>query len=240
MSDRNHSFENSQGQIKAAIRKRMSQVYGYLIIQAVIFFVAAGRLDIPKGWFYFGLSFFYFSISGPVVARLNPEGVSQRAKKHKGTKGFDKIFAILYAPLALALPLIAGLDVGRFGWSSMNIYYLIIGSAMFVAGSIFIQWTIVANKHFEKTVRIQVEREHEVVTIGPYGIVRHPGYVGMIISGLATPLILGSVFALIPAGVASFLLVIRTSFEDKTLGHELKGYSEYARRVRYRLVPRVW
>jgi protein-S-isoprenylcysteine O-methyltransferase Ste14 len=97
-----------------------------------------------------------------------------------------------------------------------------------------------SNKFFSATVRIQKERGHTVVTGGPYQYIRHPGYAGGVMSDLATPVMLGSLWALIPAVLTGCLLVVRTALEDKTLKNELIGYKEYARQVRYRLLPGVW
>ena len=96
------------------------------------------------------------------------------------------------------------------------------------------------NKYFSKLVRIQTEREHKVVTSGPYTIVRHPGYLGWSVMWIGTPLILGSLWAFIPAVLSIILIVIRTSLEDSTLQKELPGYLEYVSRVGYKLVPWVW
>ncbi len=93
---------------------------------------------------------------------------------------------------------------------------------------------------FAATVRIQSERGHTVATGGPYRLVRHPGYLGALVFQLATPFTLGSWWALIPSGLASLLYVVRTALEDKTLLDELDGYPDYARQVRYRLLPGVW
>ncbi|MBE3086692.1 MAG: isoprenylcysteine carboxylmethyltransferase family protein, partial [Bacteroidetes bacterium] len=84
------------------------------------------------------------------------------------------------------------------------------------------------------------DRSHQVATSGPYKYVRHPGYVGFIVLNLATPLILGSIWALIPAAILSILFIIRTSLEDRTLRNELEGYKEYAQKVQYRLIPGIW
>jgi protein-S-isoprenylcysteine O-methyltransferase Ste14 len=99
---------------------------------------------------------------------------------------------------------------------------------------------MVSNKFFSTSVRIQMERDHTVASGGPYRYVRHPGYVGYIVSGFAAPLALGSLWALIPAAITLCLLVVRTALEDRTLQDELDGYREYAARVRYRLLPGVW
>ena len=89
-------------------------------------------------------------------------------------------------------------------------------------------------------VRIQTERGHQVISTGPYRWVRHPGYAGALITYLATPFFLDSIWALLPALFLMVVLVVRTSLEDRTLQEELTGYREYAGRVRFRLLPGVW
>ena len=100
---------------------------------------------------------------------------------------------------------------------------------------------MLANPFFEKTARIQNDRNHQVIDSGPYRYVRHPGYVG-VIAGLilATPFMLGSWWALVPAILSVFSIVVRTALEDHMLLNELEGYKAYAWRVRYRLVPYLW
>jgi len=97
-----------------------------------------------------------------------------------------------------------------------------------------------SNAFCSEGVRIQEERGHRVATGGPYRFVRHPGYSGAITAILGTPLLLGSLWAVLPSVLAGALYVLRTSLEDKSLLRELAGYGDYARRVRYRLIPGVW
>ena len=97
-----------------------------------------------------------------------------------------------------------------------------------------------ANAFFSTMVRIQHDRGHAVATGGPYRFVRHPGYVGAMLFTVAVPVMLGSWWALIPAGLAVPLYVLRTVLEDRTLHEELPGYAEYAQGTRYRLLPGVW
>ena len=99
---------------------------------------------------------------------------------------------------------------------------------------------MVSNEFFSGVVRIQMERGHKVASAGPYQYVRHPGYVGITLLTLGTPLMLGSAWAFIPAGATVLLTVFRTALEDATLQRELDGYADYAARVRYRLLPGVW
>ena len=97
-----------------------------------------------------------------------------------------------------------------------------------------------SNKYFSTAVRIQMDRGHNVAASGPYSYIRHPGYTGYTVSFLGMALALGSLWAIIPAGLIACLLVVRTALEDRTLQDELPGYKDYARRVRYRLLTRIW
>jgi protein-S-isoprenylcysteine O-methyltransferase Ste14 len=111
--------------------------------------------------------------------------------------------------------------------------YMILGFGLFA-------WAMAANPFFSTAVRVQQDRGQTVVTNGPYRYVRHPGYLGMIVFSLATPLMLASLWALVPAVLLTVGIVSRTSLEDGVLKGGLEGYGEYARRVRYRLVPGIW
>jgi len=101
-------------------------------------------------------------------------------------------------------------------------------------------WATYANAFFSQIVRIQDERDHAVAREGPYRYVRHPAYVGSVLSELFVPILLGSWWALLPGLADAVLMVIRTSLEDKTLRAELEGYEQYTAEVRYRLLPGIW
>ena len=135
---------------------------------------------------------------------------------------------------------IAGLDGGRFGWSSMPLPLAIAGLVTLVLAYAVIAWAMAANTFFSTTVRVQEDRGQRVVSSGPYRLVRHPGYVGMILMYVGTPVMLGSWWALIPGGLNGVAFIVRTALEDRTLQEELDGYKEYAGRVPYRLLPGVW
>ena len=153
----------------------------------------------------------------------------------------DKLLILLYGILSFYVtPIVAGLDVGRYRWSSLGVWAAVVGTLLFGLGSILITWAMLVNTHFETTVRIQRDRNHRVVSTGPYSIVRHPGYLGAILWALGAPLIVGSVYGLIPAAVASAAFVVRLVMEERILLAELPGYAEYAGRVRYRLLPHIW
>jgi protein-S-isoprenylcysteine O-methyltransferase Ste14 len=140
-----------------------------------------------------------------------------------------------------ALFVVAGLDARRYQWSPpIPGGVTVAAAAAFVFGQAFAFWAVRSNPFFAKFVRIQHERGHHVVRSGPYAYVRHPGYAGSLLAHLMLPLILGSLWALVPAVIGTALFVVRTWLEDRTLQAELPGYRDYAHDVRWRLVPGVW
>ena len=114
------------------------------------------------------------------------------------------------------------------------------GVAVAVLAAALIAWAMRSNKFFSSVVRIQKDRGHVVIASGPYRFIRHPGYTGMAAFTLVTPLILNSRWAFVPAVITAAMTVLRTVLEDRTLHNELDGYADYARRVKYRLVPAIW
>lgn len=109
-----------------------------------------------------------------------------------------------------------------------------------VAGYALTAWAMVENRFFSGTVRIQTDRGHTVISSGPYRLVRHPGYAGSVLATVCVPVILGSWWTFVPAGVAIASLVARTGLEDRMLRSELEGYAAFAERTRWRLIPGVW
>ena len=117
---------------------------------------------------------------------------------------------------------------------------MIPGFILYISSSIFVNWAMIVNTHFEATVRIQKDRDHKVISEGPYRLVRHPGYLGAILWAIGIPMILGSFYGYIPSVVAIILFIIRTFLEDKTLQDELDGYYDYSKKVKFRLLPGIW
>lgn len=211
----------------------------YYLFLAGILLGSAGRVDWPMAWAYLGV---YLAIIIIAFFVVDPELIRERSGMKPGVKRSDLVLAsvsfLWFSPLTL---LVAGLDAGRFGWSpSFPAAGQALALAAFALGTAFSLWAEATNRFFSTFVRIQTERGHRVVTGGPYAYVRHPGYAGQVLASLALALALGSLWALIPAFVGSCLLAVRTLFEDRTLMEELSGYREYASRVRWRLLPRVW
>lgn len=206
---------------------------------AALVFVPAGRLDWTLGWIYLGLVVANLVITWICLVRWNPVLIERRMRFGKGTKSWDKVWAMLYAPVMIAVHAVAGLEA-RDGVSSLPEAAWLLGLAIFVPGSAILTWSMVVNPFFEKTVRIQTEHGHHVIDTGPYAFVRHPGYLGFASWMVSIPLLLASAWAFIPALLAVVGIVVRTALEDRTLYAELPGYAEYTTRVHFRLVPGIW
>jgi protein-S-isoprenylcysteine O-methyltransferase Ste14 len=221
--------------------KRIVQVTLFTTLWIVALFVAAGRWDWTRGWLFVALYLAGMGALAAIVRRTQPDLLAARAQwRRKDAKPFDKVFLAIFAPLATAQPAVAGLDVERFHWSSMPPRVLYAGIALFVPAFALMAWAMAVNPHAETTVRIQTDRGHRVVTAGPYRFVRHPMYVGAMLLYVASALVLGSLWALVTAGLIAGALVCRTALEDRTLRRELPGYEDFASRTRYRLVPGLW
>ena len=176
------------------------------------------------------------------IIYIDPDLLEERSHIGPGAKKWDIVLASLTVVFLFPLTfLIAGLDAGRFHWSpAFPVWVQLLALVIYVMGSAITSWAMITNKFFSSVVRIQTDRGHYVITGGPYGYVRHPGYTGVIIVSISIPLILGSLWAFIPALIGDCILVVRTVLEDNTLKKELQGYDEYASRVHYRLIPGIW
>jgi protein-S-isoprenylcysteine O-methyltransferase Ste14 len=212
------------------------------IIQGFLLFTYAGTVAVPRAWFLLIINLVGMFGQIAFVAARNPELVNHRGlwKKKKDTKSWDKKIVIGFGVLSGYMAyIVIGLDI-RFDGANLGLWSAVVGTALFVFSVAVLTSAMLVNTHFEATVRIQTDRNHKVITDGPYRFIRHPGYVGASLWTLSAPLIVGSVYGLIPAGLAVLLLIIRTVLEDRTLQRELTGYSEYARQVHYRLIPGLW
>lgn len=214
----------------------------YLFIPLLLL-VCGGDFDWWQAWVY-SLLIVVAGIGGRIGAERRHPGLlaeRQNIETVKGAKAWDRVLAPLMA-LSVGFPLVivAGLD-HRFSWSPVFPLWLsVLGFILIALGYAFAVWALVENRFFSSMVRIQMDRGHAVCDSGPYRIVRHPGYAGNILPLPGIVLALGSVWTLIPAAVALIITVVRTMLEDRTLQEELPGYRDYARRVRYRLIPWIY
>jgi protein-S-isoprenylcysteine O-methyltransferase Ste14 len=206
-----------------------------------ILLLSAGTLYWIEAYIFTGvylLYFLFFLIWGTLKA---PDLLEERSTPRENTKTWDKIMMrFVYVPLLLGLLVLCGLDVGRFSLSKVPPGVKILGGGFALFAMLLISWVFITNRFASGFVRIQDDRGHEVVSTGPYKIVRHPMYLGIIFFIFSIPLVLGSYLGLVPAGLLVILFFIRSYLEDKTLQKELPGYSEYTHKTKKRLIPWIW
>lgn len=225
---------------KGALRWLRRETIGNLVLILILFGIV-GRWDWWNGWALSAVYILWSLGAAIFILPVNPQMLAERARPPKDRKQWDFIAVSIMGVFLLVTYLVACLDV-RFGWAApFPLWVQIAGLAAAILGyDVIVLWSMVANAYFSAIVRIQTDREHRVATGGPYRFVRHPGYVGTILCYLATPFLLGSAWALIPASLTAIVLIVRTALEDKTLHEELPGYKEYAQQTRYRLIPGIW
>mgnify|MGYP000843927842 CR=1 FL=1 len=225
---------------KSGIKAFLAPI-SWIIITGLVFFLASGEINNLRVWIYIGIYAVGGLIIGILLKKKSPKLLNDRGKMQEGTKQTDKYIILTYFFFAIIItPLIAGIDK-RFNLSDIiPFYYVYLGIVLYIISAIFSTWPMLHNPFFEGTIRIQKEKNHNVINTGPYKIVRHPGYLGMLLGSIALPLALGSVLAFIPLVIMIFLILIRTYYEDTTLQKELTGYSEYCKEVKYRLIPFIW
>jgi protein-S-isoprenylcysteine O-methyltransferase Ste14 len=200
-------------------------------------FIALGTLIGAARFWVFGAilagSALYLSVAA------DPTLIAERIRPGGPTIDRRALRAIRLS--AAALLMVALADIGLLHWSdTVPASTRAPAMLVFAASTALAVRAVVANRFFSVAVRVQADRGHHVVTDGPYRIVRHPGYLGMIVAAPAAALALGSWLALVPAFAYSLLIARRAAVEDRYLRGHLDGYADYADRVRFRLVPGVW
>ena len=214
----------------------------YLLIPLVLF-ICGRNLGWWQAWLY-SVLILAAGIGGRMWAEQRHPGLTserQNIENIQNAKDWDKVLAPLMAvSLVFPMVIVAGLD-HRYNWSSeFPLWLIVTGFIMILLGYAFAAWALAENRFFSSVVRIQTDRGHVVCDSGPYRFVRHPGYAGNILALFGIVLALGSGWTLIPAVLASIITLIRTVLEDHTLQEELPGYRDYARRVRFRLIPGIY
>jgi protein-S-isoprenylcysteine O-methyltransferase Ste14 len=220
------------------IQKWWIEIIVTLLFLGVILFATSGKLTWLMAWVYLAM---VLVIKVANALTIDSSLMEERAQPKEGTKKWDIFLASFVAVVGPVFTLIlAGLDI-RFGWSQgITLAFQIVGAVFVTLGGLLVNWAMAVNQFFSSTVRIQADRNHSVSTQGPYQYVRHPGYVGAIIGSIMTPLTLGSWVAFIPAILVMCGYIVRTGLEDRVLQNELEGYTDYAKKVRYRLFPGIW
>lgn len=208
-----------------------------LTMLAAVMFTLAGRRDLPMVWAYLCVLGLVATATAFIVT---DKGLAEE-RRRRDQGGSDWSVPNVGPWLMFGHLVIALLDVGRFHWSDIiPLWCQIVGLVGFGATLLLLIWSMAVNRFFSPVVRIQSERGHHVIDVGPYSYVRHPGYAAMLLLGVASPIALGSTLALVPMAAWCGLILRRTLIEDRVLHESLPGYREFAKRVRFRLFPGFW
>jgi protein-S-isoprenylcysteine O-methyltransferase Ste14 len=211
------------------------------VVTGAMLFLPAGTWKYWRGWIFLGLLMIPMVAASIYFSERDPQLVERRlqAKEKIGEQKLIMKFAKLIFVAAFLIP---GFDF-RFGWScrtfgAVPVWLMICSGAIALAGYLMTYWVMSANSYASRI--IQVEKDQRVISIGPYRIVRHPMYLGAIISILFTPLALGSYWAMPAFALIIPVIVLRILNEEKILRQELAGYSEYCQNTQFRLIPYFW
>lgn len=229
--------------VRSTNPRKIFSILIYLFLPPILLFGGAGTLHWGMGWLYIALTLGSTILSRVLVARVHPDLLVERSAsmEAKDVPAWDKkLVPLISTFVPMLIMLTAGLDK-RFGWTQpLADWAPVAGTLIVIAAVALAIWAMVTNRFFSAFVRVQPERGQQVVSDGPYAAIRHPGYTGGILTCLGVPLMLGSLWAFVPAFLGILLIILRTNLEDRYLQKELEGYKEYTESVHYRLIPYLW
>ena len=219
--------------LKAKLTFRL--LTGVLVFGAVLF-IPAGSFKFWQGWAYL-LIWMVPGLSAFAYAYKHDLKLIERRMEVKEKVPAQKLIMKFIYLIYLAAILLPGLDY-RFGWSHVPLWLTVVSQAVVFLGFATTIWVLLVNSFASRT--IQVEPGQQVISTGPYSIVRHPMYLGASVMLLFTSMALGSFVALPIFALLIPFIVLRLLNEEKVLRLELAGYSEYCSRTQFRLIPFVW
>jgi protein-S-isoprenylcysteine O-methyltransferase Ste14 len=219
------------------IAKLLLQNTFFVIALGALLFASAGRLDWPAAWVFLVVSAIIGPACGLWLAKTDPALLAERMRPtfQADQPAADKKFMLRFVVVALIWLVAIGLD-RRAQASDVPLELQALGLAMYLLSTAFIMWVFRENSFAAPVVKVQAERHHRVVSSGPYAFVRHPMYSGIMLFFFGVPLLLGSWWGVAIAPV----FAIRARIEERALVEGLPDYADYAKRVRYRLVPGLW
>jgi protein-S-isoprenylcysteine O-methyltransferase Ste14 len=220
----------------ALTRLVLARYIAAFVVLAALFFLTAGTLAYWEAWLYLATLFIPMGFVMLYLLKNDPELLERRMRMREKETAQKRIisFSWLWFLLAFILP---GLDQ-RFGWSDVPVIVVLVAALLVLLGYSMIFWVFRANRFASRVV--EVTQGQQVIDQGPYALVRHPMYVGSIVLYTFSPLALGSWWAMVSTLPIIPILVMRILSEEEILRRDLPGYTDYCRKVRYRLLPGVW
>jgi len=228
-------MSNKSAKAKITITAILRLVIGIPIIGAM-FFLPAGTFKYWQAWAWLATLFIPMGISLVYLYKIDPKLLERRTRLNE-TRPEQRRIIMASAVFLLVVFILPGFDV-RYGWSNMPAWLCLTADGIVLASYILYVLVMRANTYASRV--IEVEQGQQVITSGPYALVRHPMYLAMILMMTASPLALGSYWAALPSFLFVLLLAARAKNEEELLQNELKGYNEYMQKTRYRLFKGVW
>ncbi len=228
--------EMTRQERSALIRKMINRFSFVPLFIALFTLLPAGTFNYWQVYTYFAVILIPMIFVLKYFLKNDPKFLERRTKIAEKEKQ-QKLIQWINLPVFISAFIIPGLDK-RFGWSDIPAVIIIGTDAVILAGYIIIFLVFRENSYASRIV--EIDTGHKVISTGPYNIVRHPMYIGVLIMYLPTPMALGSYWGLIPMALLPVTLVLRILNEEKVLRENLEGYDEYCQKTKYRLIPYVW
>ena len=228
-------MSNDIAKKKSTVSAILRLVIGTPMIGALLF-LPAGTFDYWQAWAWLAILFIPMGISLVYLLKIDPKLLERRTRTNETRPEQQRIImaSVVYLLIIFILP---GYDV-RNGWSNVPAWLCLAADGIVFVSYILYVFVMKTNTYASRV--IEVEQGQQVITNGPYALVRHPMYLSMILMMTASPLALGSYWAMLPSFLFILLLAARAKNEEELLQNELSGYREYMQKTRYRLFPGIW
>jgi len=229
------AITTTQAGNKLLLKVLIRFLFAFIFI-GVLIFIPAGTMKFLNGWLFIGgillpmtftLIYFYYKDPELLEKRINMK------EREDAQKKYLKLSLILFV-VAYIIP---GLDF-RFHWSDVPMWLVLVALVIMICGYIMFIVVMMQNRYASRVIEIQ--HEQKLIDTGLYSVVRHPMYLAATILYVASTLVLGSYYALIPMLLVPFLLALRINNEEKVLLKGLPGYEAYIKKVKYRMIPLIW
>ena len=221
---------------RSLLKEALIKVISGMILLGVLLFIPAGTLKWKNGWLFLAVLFIPMIIAGIIMYFKAPDLLRSRLNAKETQKDQKEVIG-LSALMFIAVFAVSGLDY-RFGWSKMSDTATVIAVIIFLLAYLMFGEVLRENAWLSRTIEVQADQQ--VVDSGLYGVVRHPMYTATVFLFLMMPLILGSMYAFVIMWVYIPIIVKRIKNEEEVLEKELRGYTEYKKKIKYRLIPFVW